>query len=79
MAKIHNLGEVVGRSGPRDEQWLIEIAADGHERSFTFGALHRAADAAARGPLNRGLKRRESVDIRRSPGGHARHLTVPAM
>lgn len=63
MAKIHNLGEVIDRGAPGDGPWLIEITADGRQRSFTFAALHRDADAVARGLLNRGLKRGESIGI----------------
>ena len=72
MADIHNLGEVIGRDLPADAIWLIEIAPDGRERTFTIGDFHAAADALARGLLKRGLERGDAVGIR--AGNRAEYL-----
>ena len=62
MARIHNLGEVIGRDRPADAALLIEIL-DGRDRTIPAGAFHGAADALARGLLRRGLKRGDAVGI----------------
>jgi long-chain acyl-CoA synthetase len=63
MATIHNLGEVIARDVARDVPWLIELAADGSERTITYPQLHAEADAIARGLLRRGLARGARVGL----------------
>lgn len=63
MAAIHNFGEVIGRDLPGEAAWLIEIGADGRERTITRDRFHAEADALARGLLARGLKRGDAVGI----------------
>jgi acyl-CoA synthetase (AMP-forming)/AMP-acid ligase II len=63
MASIHNLGEVIARDTARDVPWLIELAADGSERTVTYPQLHAEADAIARGLLRRGLARGARVGL----------------
>ena len=63
MAGIHNLGEVIARDTARDVPWLIELAADGSERTITHAQLHAEADAIARGLLRWGLVRGARVGL----------------
>ena len=63
MATMHNLGEVIARDVARDVPWMIEIAADGRERTITYPQLHAQADAVARGLLRRGLARGARVGL----------------
>jgi len=63
MATIHNLGEVIARDVARDVPWLIELAADGSERTITYPQLHAEADAIARGLLRRGLARGARIGL----------------
>jgi acyl-CoA synthetase (AMP-forming)/AMP-acid ligase II len=63
MAQIHNLGEVIARDASRDVPWLIELAADGGERTITYPQMHAEADAVARGLLRRGLARGARIGL----------------
>jgi long-chain acyl-CoA synthetase len=63
MAAIHNLGEVIARDTAREVPWLIELAADGNERTITYAQLHAEADAIARGLLRRGQARGTRVGL----------------
>ena len=63
MAGIHNLGEVIARDTARDVPWVIELAADGSERTIPYAQLHAEADAIARGLLRRGLVRGARVGL----------------
>jgi long-chain acyl-CoA synthetase len=63
MAQIHNLGEVVARDVARDVPWLIELAADGSERTISYPQMHAEADAVARGLRRRGLARGARIGL----------------
>ena len=63
MAPIHNLGEVIPRDAARDVPWLIELAADGSERTIGYRQMHAEADAIARGLVRRGLARGARVGL----------------
>ncbi len=63
MTSPHNLGEVIGRDIPGDRPWMIEVAADGTERTIDFATFHAEADGVARGLLKRGLSRGDAVGI----------------
>ena len=63
MAQIHNLKEVIARDASRDMPWLIELAADGGERTITYPQMHAEADAVARGLLRRGLARGARIGL----------------
>ena len=63
MAQIHNLGEVIARDAARDVPWLIELAADGSERTISYPQMHAEADAVARGLVRRGLARGARVGL----------------
>ena len=43
--------------------WLVELAADGGERTITYPQMHAEADAVARGLLRRGLARGACVGL----------------
>ncbi|MEP7301917.1 MAG: class I adenylate-forming enzyme family protein [Caldimonas sp.] len=63
MAPIHNLGEVIARDPAPEVPWLIELAADGGERTISYPQMHAEADAIARGLLRRGLARGARIGL----------------
>lgn len=58
-----NLGAMIAPQLESSQPWLIEVVADGAERIFDFGDLHRAAAGVARALQARGLAPHARVGI----------------
>jgi long-chain acyl-CoA synthetase len=63
MSHIVNLGDLLDRSRPAGATALIDCLDWERPREYSFGEIHRLADACAQGLLARGLRRGDAVGI----------------
>jgi len=68
--KTRNLGEIIPRNLAAVEPWLIEVGADGTDRSVSYGALQQEADGMAAGLLASGLRRGARIGILAANSGN---------